>query len=197
MIALLAAQNTKAYWYLTRGSGAVATILLSLSMVLGVMTSMGVTTRQIPRFLVQGLHRNVSLLVVVFVVLHVATTVIDGFVKIGWIDAIVPFRSGYHAWWVGLGTLSLDLLLAVVATSVLRVHISYSTWRLVHWASYASWPIAMWHGFELGSDRHAPWMLWVNVVCLVAVVGAIFARLWTGGGVTDPRLPAYRRPVRR
>ena len=40
-------------------------------------------------------------------------------------------------------------------------------------------------------------MLWVNGVCLVAVVGAIFARLWTGGGVTDPRLPAYPEDLHR
>jgi sulfoxide reductase heme-binding subunit YedZ len=197
MTLLLAAQDTKAYWYLTRGSGAAATILLSASMVLGVMTSLGVTTRQIPRFLVQGLHRNVSLFVIVFIALHVATTVVDGFVKIGWIDAVVPFRSGYHAWWVGLGTLSLDLILAVTITSLLRARMTYSAWRMVHWASYASWPIAMIHGFEVGSDRHATWMIWVNVICLFAVLIAVLARLWATDSVADPRLPAYRGPARR
>ena len=197
MSAILAAQNTKAYWYLTRGSGAVATILLSASMVLGILTSLGFTARQIPRFLVQGLHRNVSLLVVVFVAIHVATTIVDGFVKIGWIDAIVPFRSGYHAWWVGLGTLSFDLLLAVIITSLLRVRMTYSSWRFVHWASYVSWPIAMVHGFEIGSDRHATWMIWVNIICLFAVLVAVLVRLWGTDNVADPRLPAYRRPARR
>ena len=193
MIALLAVQDTKAYWYLTRGSGAVATILLSASIVLGVLASTGFTTVRVPRFLVQGLHRNVSLVVLVFLAIHIATTVVDGFVAIGWVDAIVPFRSGYHAFWVGLGTLSLDLMIAVIISSLLRVRMSYVTWRWIHWLSYASWPVAMLHGFEVGSDRHAAWMLWVNGACLVIVLGAVLARLWTLDPVRDARLPAYRR----
>ncbi len=192
MITLLAAQNTKAFWYLTRGSGAVATILLSASIVLGVMTSVGFTTPRLPRFLVQGLHRNVSLLVLVFLAIHVATTIFDGYVAIGWFDAIVPFISGYHPFWVGIGTLSVDLVLAVVISSLLRVRMSYPSWRLIHWLSYVSWPLAMVHGFEVGSDRHGAWMLWVDIICLVAVIGAVFVRLWTLDDANDRRLPAYR-----
>lgn len=193
VIALIAAQDTKAYWYLTRGSGAVSTILLSASMVLGVLTSTGFTTLRVPRFLVQGLHRNVSLVVLIFIAIHIATTVVDGFVAIGWLDAVIPFRSGYHAFWTGLGTLSLDLMLAVIISSVTRVHLTHTTWRWIHWLSYASWPIAMLHGFEVGSDRHAAWMLWVNGTCLAVVAAAVLARLGTLTRVRDARLPAYRR----
>ena len=192
MSSLTALQDTKNFWYLSRGSGAVATLLFTLSVVLGILASVGYSARLIPRFLLQGVHRNVSLLVVVFTLLHAVMIVLDGFVDIGWIDVFVPFRAGYQPWWVGLGTLAFDALIAVTVSSLARTWLSYRVWRGVHWAAYGAWPIAVLHGLKIGSDRNAAWLIWLHVGCIAAVAGFGFVRVWAAATHADPRLPAYR-----
>lgn len=172
-----AVANGKAMWYLTRGSGIVALLLVTASVVLGILTSGRWEALRWPRFVIERLHRNISLLVVVFIAIHVATTVVDGFVPIGWLDAIIPFRSGYRPVWVGLGTLAVDLLLAITITSLLRVRIGHRTWRVVHLLSYAMWPTAVIHGLGSGTDAAATWMVGLTGASLAAVAIALWWRL--------------------
>ena len=133
-----------------------------------------------PRFLSQDLHRNLSLLCLAFLGVHVATTVLDGYVPIGLLDVFVPFRSPYRPLYVGLGALGLDLLLAVLVTSALRHRIGYGSWRFVHWLAYLCWPIAVIHGLGSGTDSQLPVVLVVEAVCTAAVLGAFAWRMTTG-----------------
>ena len=188
-IALMAAassvtSSSKALWYLTRGTGLVAMVLLSASVVLGVLEINRWATPAWPRFVTAGLHKNVSLLSVAFVAVHVATTVVDGFAPIGWLDAVVPLHSPYRPIWLGLGAVATDLLMAVIVTSLLRRRIGYLAWRVVHWAAYAAWPVAVVHGLGTGSDSSHGWALAVYAACLVAVAGSVLWRVtagWTPG----------------
>ena len=143
-----------AFWYLTRSTGVVAYVLLSAAVVLGIVTTVGPGSRRWPRFATQGLHRTVSLLCVIFVSLHVVTTVADGYVPIGIVDALVPFHTPYRPLWIGLGAMSFDFLLAVAITSLLRRHLGLAAWRGVHWLAYACWPVASVARARLG-DRLA------------------------------------------
>ena len=183
-----AAVGGKAFWFLTRASGLVAIVLLSATIVLGVVASVGWTTERWPRFLSQDVHRNVSLLCIVFVGIHVVTTVADGYVPIGVLDVFVPFRSAYRPIYLGLGALCLDLLLAVLVTSALRHRIGYGSWRFVHWLAYLCWPIALVHGLGSGTDTPLPVVLFVEAVCTLAVLAALARRLTTGRS-----LPVGRR----
>jgi len=170
----------KAFWYLTRASGLVALVLLSATILIGVVASVGWTTERWPRFLSQDLHRNLSLLCLAFLGIHVATTVLDGYVPIGLLDVFVPFRSPYRPLYVGLGALGLDLLLAVMVTSALRHRIGYGSWRFVHWLAYLCWPIAVIHGLGSGTDTQLPVVLVVEAGCTAAVLGAFAWRMTTG-----------------
>jgi predicted ferric reductase len=173
---IVAAASTKALWYLSRGSGVVSLVLLTVSTVLGVTTAMRWATARWPRFIVEGLHKNASLLSVVFLAIHIATAVLDGYVPIRWIDAVVPFAGQYKPFWLGLGAVVFDLLLAVIVTSLLRVRVGYRVWRAVHWAAYACWPIAVVHGLGTGSDSGQRWMQIIDIVAIAAVAAAVFAR---------------------
>jgi sulfoxide reductase heme-binding subunit YedZ len=179
-VTILATTGTQAMWYLTRGSGAVALVLLTLALALGVADVRRVRTPQLPRFFVDGLHRTLSLLSIVFVVVHVLTTVLDGFAPVSVIDAIIPFVSAYRPIWLGLGAIAFDLMLAVAITSLIRRRIGHRLWRGVHWASYGSWPIAVVHGFGSGSDARTGWLLALTVVCLLVVLTAALIRLRAG-----------------
>jgi sulfoxide reductase heme-binding subunit YedZ len=171
-----------AYWYLTRASGTVALILLTLSVVLGVLDVEQYKTKRMPRFVVDGLHRTASLLAVVFLVIHIVTAVLDKFAAIPLIDAIVPFVGSYRPLWLGLGAVSFDLLLAVLITSLMRRWLGYRAWRLTHWLAYGSWPIALVHGLGTGSDIKTVWLLAINGACLVVVMVAVCMRALNGWG---------------
>ena len=171
---------SQALWYLTRGTGLVALVLLTGSVALGVTTTVGWSAPRWPRFVTLGLHRNLSLLAVVFLGVHIASTVVDGFAPIGWLDAVVPFRSPYRPIWLGLGALAVDLLLAVVITSLLRRHLSLTVWRAVHWTTWAAWPVALVHALGTGSDAGAVWAQAAFVVCTLVVLAACWWRIAVG-----------------
>ncbi len=174
---ILALLSKQSLWFASRGTGVVSILLLTASVVLGVITSVRFETRRIPRFVTLGLHRNISLLVIVFVTAHIATSIVDGFIHIGALDAFVPFRSPYRAVWLGLGTVAADLLIALTLTSVLRVRIGLSIWRAVHWLAYVSWPIALMHGLGAGSDTTAQWMRVLDGFAVLMVVAVVIWRV--------------------
>jgi predicted ferric reductase len=180
--------GSTALWYLTRATGLVSLVLLSATVVLGVVSSVGWTTERWPRFLSQAVHRNLSLFCLVLVGLHVVTTVADGYVPIGYLDAVIPFRTPYRPLWVGFGALAFDMLLAVAITSGLRRRIGTRIWRNVHWLAYVCWPIALLHGLGAGTDARLSLALAITGLCVVSVVGAIGWRL-----VTGPSILARRR----
>jgi sulfoxide reductase heme-binding subunit YedZ len=164
-------------WYTTRGAGAVSLVLLSAVVVLGVMSSLRFEVPSWPRFLTTGLHRNLSLTAVVFLALHIVTAVVDPFTHLGWLAAVVPFSSYYRTFWLGLGVIAFELLIAITVTSLVRGLIGLSAWRAIHWLSYASWPIAVLHGVGTGTDTLSTWMLAIDGVCIAAVAGSVAARL--------------------
>jgi methionine sulfoxide reductase heme-binding subunit len=180
MSAPLAAAGPSLYWYLTRSTGAMALLLLTAAIVLGVVDVRRWSSPRWPRFVIDSLHRNVSLLAMAFLVAHILTSVLDSFAPISLSDAFIPFVGSYRPFWLGLGAVAFDLILAVTVTSLLRARIGYSTWRALHWLTYASWPIALLHGLGTGSDAKSSWLLLLSGGCLVAVLAALLTRAIAG-----------------
>jgi methionine sulfoxide reductase heme-binding subunit len=164
-------------WYTTRGAGAVSLVLLSVVVVLGLLARVRFESRGWPRFLSAAVHRDLALMTLVFLLLHIVTAVVDPFTHLGLVAALVPFGSYYRTLWLGLGTIAFELLIAIVATSLLRQHIGARLWRGIHWLAYLSWPVAVIHGIGTGTDGTAVWMLAIDVVCVAAVAGALLWRL--------------------
>jgi sulfoxide reductase heme-binding subunit YedZ len=172
-----AASGVSPLWYATRATGVVALVLLTITVILGIAGTARFTAPGLPRVVTAGLHRNVSLLVLALLTVHVLTTVLDSYARIGLASAIIPFTSNYRGLWLGLGTVAFDLLLAVTVTSLLRDRLSYRTWRAVHFLSYACWPIALWHGLGTGTDSELSWLLLLDALCVAGVAGAAWWRL--------------------
>lgn len=164
-------------WYATRAAGLVTLVLLTAGLVLGILNAGRFASRRWPRFLVQGLHKNLSLLALLFLALHVGTTVIDTYTPIGLQDAVVPFLSSYKRWWLGLGALASDLMLTLVITSLVRQRIGPRLWRLVHWAGYLCWPVAIVHGLGIGTDHSARWVLVLTFTCIGSVLVSVAYRV--------------------
>jgi methionine sulfoxide reductase heme-binding subunit len=170
--------NDSLVWYTTRGAGAVSLLLLSGVVALGVLSAVRFEAPGWPRFVTTALHRNLSLTAVVFLALHIVTAVTDPFAHLGLVVALVPFTSWYRAFWVGLGTIALELVVAVAASSLVRRWLGHRAWRGVHWLAYAAWPVALVHGIGAGTDGSSDWMIAIDVVCAGAVLTAVAGRLF-------------------
>src|SRR5436305_14900190 len=168
-------------WYATRGAGVVTLILLSGVVVLGIVSSMRWQTPAWPRFLTTGFHRNLALTTLAFLALHIVTAVVDPFTALGWNAALIPFSSSYRRFWLGLGVVAVYLILAIVVTSLVRPLFGYRCWRIVHWLTYAMWPLALIHGSGTVSDARFPWMAVIEAGCVLSVIIAI---VWRSGRVS-------------
>jgi sulfoxide reductase heme-binding subunit YedZ len=180
-----ATSGGSALWFLSRGTGVVVLVLLTVVVVLGVLSRRGTGPGR-HTFVLTAIHRNASLLAVVLLVVHVVTAVLDPYAPIRVMDAVVPFTSAYRPIWLGLGALASDLLVALIATSLLRVRLGLRSWRAIHWSAYLAWPVALVHGVGTGSDTRRIWNLLVVGACLAAVVVATLMRA---------RIMARRLPV--
>jgi predicted ferric reductase len=192
--------NSTYLWYTTRASGIVSLILLTLTMVLGLTTTSRARSRNWPGFAQQEIHRRISILAVVFLAIHVVTSLLDTYVHIGWFAFVVPFTSPYSRFWVGLGTIALDLMVAVFVSSLLRARLKPGTWRGIHWLAYASWPIALAHTFGIGTDSTEHWVIALGALCVLSVGLALVWRMRAMGkrqamvsNETSQVLPLSRR----
>jgi sulfoxide reductase heme-binding subunit YedZ len=174
--------SSTALWYASRATGVVALLLLTAVMLLGLLVTRQGRLAGLPRFAVSGLHRNLSLLATAFVVVHVLSAVTDGYVSIPVTAAVIPLTSPYERLWLGIGTVSFDLMLAAVVTSLLRHRLSRRAWRAVHLTAYVSWPVAWLHSVFSGGDlRHGP-LLFLAIACAVAVIAAALWRASEAAG---------------
>ncbi len=167
-----AISSTTALWYASRATGVVALGLLTAVMVLGITVQGRGRLPGLPRFGVTSLHRSLSLLAVVFVAVHVITAIADPYVTIGIAAAVIPFTSPYETFWLGVGAVGLDLMIALIATSLVRVRLGRRSWRAVHWLAYATWPVAFAHGIGAATDMRSGLLLAFAAGCALAVVTA-------------------------
>jgi predicted ferric reductase len=165
------------FWYAARGLGLVLLLTLTATVALGIVTSVRWRSESWPRFVTGELHRNLSLVGLTLLPLHGLAVILDSYARLGLRDITIPFASAYRPLWLGLGVLAGELLIAVVVTSLVRGHLGHRLWRLVHWAVYAAWPLALLHGLGTGSDTRAGWALAVYAGCAAVVLIAVLTRL--------------------
>jgi sulfoxide reductase heme-binding subunit YedZ len=175
-LTLASPASGSAMWYLNRGTGMVLLVLFTIVVVLGILTRRGARPGGTPVFVMATLHRNASLLATALLAVHVTTAVLDSYAPIRVVDALIPFVSQYRPLWLGLGALALDLLIALVVTSLLRVQIGVRRWRAVHWLAYLAWPVAVLHGLGTGTDTPSSWALLITATCVLAVVVSVAVR---------------------
>jgi sulfoxide reductase heme-binding subunit YedZ len=170
-------EDAPVLWYANRASGFVLLALLSATTVAGVLAGAVPGSREWPRAATQAMHRNIGLLSAAFLAVHVVAVVVDEFVDLKWWQAIIPFTSAYEHNWIGIGVVALDLMLAVIITSLLRHRLGHRTWRGIHLLSYGAWALGAAHGLAMGTDATTRWGVAFTAVCALAVAAAIGARL--------------------
>jgi methionine sulfoxide reductase heme-binding subunit len=169
--------GTTAFWYASRATGVVSLLLLTAVLVLGILVNRQGRLPGLPRFAVTSLHRNISLLAVAFIAVHVVTAVLDSYVSIPILAGVVPFASSYERGWLALGAVSFDIMLAMIITSLLRGRLNRVLWRAVHLLAYLCWPVAFAHSIGSSRDLQHGWLLDLAVGCALVVAAAAAWRL--------------------
>ncbi len=162
-------------WYTTRATGMVAMVLFTIVVALGTLVANRIGGTIIGRFEINELHRSMSIVAIVFLAIHIATTVLDSYVPTGVISIFVPMTSIYKRVPVGVGAVALDLILAVWISSLLKVRIANTTWRFIHWFSWLGFATSIVHAFLTGTDSRKSWGLVLVVACSSVV---FVAALW-------------------
>lgn len=174
---MLSILGTQIMWYVTRSSGFIALLLLTMTVVLGVSSAQKVKVGKIPRVYFAELHRSIALFALVLLAIHIFTAVVDPFTKLGWTTAFDPFGRTYRPLYLGIGVTAFDLLLAILVTSLLRDRLKQRTWKKLHFLSYVIWVFAVVHGLGTGTDSHYSFALAIYGVCLLAVVISVWVRI--------------------
>jgi sulfoxide reductase heme-binding subunit YedZ len=165
--------NALPVWYLMRATGVVSLLLLTVAFALGIATSNRWHPTGSRLYVTTTLHRNASLLAVAFLVVRVVTALVDLDAGVGLVSVIFPVGPG----WLAVGTLALDLVAALVLTSLVRRRLGYRVWRAIHWAAYGTWPLAIAHGLGMGSDGGTWWLDAVAIACIATMAAAVTWRL--------------------
>lgn len=186
---ILLASSPSPLWFATRGAGIVTLLLLTGVVALGILTAGSAARSRVwPRFVSAGLHRNLSLFALAFLGAHIVLAIADPYAQLGWKDAAIPFVSNYRPFWLGLGVIAGELVLALVITSALRPLLGFRAWKTIHWLAYASWPVAILHALGTGTDAPLQWNLALVAACALVVIASI---LWRVGPATG-QYPALR-----
>lgn len=167
-------------WYIARGAGLAALLLLSATTCLGALMSRRSTPG--PRIVLHYVHRVTASLGLAVLALHLGTILADSYAGVGWVGALVPFRSGYRPNWVALGTLAAYLFVLAAAIGFARARFAASAtatrvWRALHALAYLAWGAAMLHGLNTGTDSGLPWVRLLYLACAIAVVLGLAIRM--------------------
>ena len=157
----LLGSDPKAFWYLSRGSAFVALSLLWLSMALGltITNKMARAWPGVPAAF--AIHEYVSLLGLGFSIFHALILLGDHYIKFNLAQVVVPFAaSSYRPLMVGFGQLGFYVWLIVALSFYVRPHIGQKTWRAIHYISFFTYLMALYHGITSGTDTSTSWATW-------------------------------------
>ncbi|MDT4939867.1 MAG: hypothetical protein QOG80_3538 [Pseudonocardiales bacterium] len=189
-------------WYIARGAGLAALVLLTASICLGALMSGRVSARPDARVITQYTHRFVATVALAVLGLHIAMILADSFAHVSFVGAVVPFSAQYRPLWVGLGTIAAYCMVLSATTGYLRRRLAGSPraaaiWRVLHGTAYAGWALAMLHGLRSGTDAHVGWVRWLYLGCLAAVVLSATVRFMAATPRDEDRLVGTHRDAAR
>ncbi|GAC1637620.1 MAG: hypothetical protein NVS4B2_26470 [Chloroflexota bacterium] len=192
VVGLVSPQSVTLYWYIVRASGFVAYLLLTTGVLSGLLLSLRWRSNAWPRLLTEEMHQFLQLTGIVFLAIHVLSTLLDTFIRFQWYEVLIPFMGPYRVVWMACGIIAMYLAMALAFSIYMRRKIGYRAWRTLHYAGFAAWLLALAHGLTTGTDTRTVWGMAVYAMSAAAVTGLLAVRL--GGVPLRVGRPPYPRP---
>jgi sulfoxide reductase heme-binding subunit YedZ len=179
------------WWLAARSAGIVAFLLITASVVLGLLLASKMTRRPgLKRDLVK-IHQQVALTALVAIGAHGVFLLGDAWLKPGLTGITIPFTLEYRPIWTGLGILAGYLALLLGPTFYWRRRIGARRWRQIHRATVAVFLLAVLHSLGSGTDGASAWFRVMVLGSAAIVLTLVVVRY-----VPRPRrAPAARAPA--
>jgi DMSO/TMAO reductase YedYZ heme-binding membrane subunit len=180
-------------WFLIRGSGIGAIVLMSASVMWGLMVSSKVFGRAIKARGLTWLHESLSISAIFAIVVHVVAVSRDDFIKFTWPELLVPGMSEWEPIAAAFGVMSFWTTLIVALCFYIKKRFGQWNWRRLHFLSFGAFGAGIAHAVMGGTDIDSPWVagLYAGVVVGVLLLTAI---RMVGGSATKPARAIPSRP---
>jgi predicted ferric reductase len=163
--------SSNTVWYLIRASGVVAHVLLTLSIISGLLITNRVLPSGQPRVDAFEVHDFTALLTLAFVSVHIVGLLLDAYIGFSAAQVLIPFTSDFRPLAVSAGILGLYVTGVVYASLWFRKRIGYQTWRNLHYGSFGAYALITLHGLFSGTDTGMAWMIPIYPAAVVLVAG--------------------------
>jgi predicted ferric reductase len=171
-------------WYLTRATAVAAYVALTISVVLGMLRTVGRQASERVPWSVNELHQVMAILSGLLVLAHLLSILFDSYIPFTLWNLLLPFSEPYKEPYTRLGVFALYAMVLVLLSSWLRRRISYRAWRTIHYVSFIAFALATAHGIFTGSDVDEPWMRAVYGASAAIVTFLILVRVFAGAPAT-------------
>jgi len=192
------AAGTTSFWYLSRGTGFVAYLLLWGSVTWGLLLSTGTGRAWMRPPQLLDAHQFLSAAGAGFACFHGLVLMGDRYVSFPLRAVILPFGGSYEPLLVAFGQIAVWLSLLLIASFHVRRHIGGRLWRRLHYASFMAFWLAFAHGLLLGTEQTTAWALVVYMTTASVVIFLTFCRVLATAraqavlvGDTAPNSAAY------
>jgi predicted ferric reductase len=166
-------------WYTIRATGIIAYLLLTASVVAGLMMTNRALPAGQPRVDLFDVHSFTALLAIVFGGVHGLALLLDTFIGFTPAQILIPFISSYEPFGVGIGIISLYLTGGIYASFWAKRFIGHRAWRALHFGSFLGFLMAAGHGILSGSDSGSTWILGMYGLSIAVVIGLTARRIST------------------
>lgn len=157
MLAFLFSGQT--IWIIARATGVASLVALAIAMLTGMAMRPKALTWLSTNRAVSELHEYATFLWLPLGLAHVIALLLDPYAKVGLLDLVIPFAMPYGAFAIGLGTVSLQLVIVVAIAAWSRASLTRGQWLWFHRLSYFAFAAAFLHGVLSGTDLAYPWLM--------------------------------------
>jgi methionine sulfoxide reductase heme-binding subunit len=188
---------------LARVFGIAGVMLLTASAVLGVLLASRAAQRlRLLKGRTFRIHRLLSVLGAGLLLAHPVPAVLAReMTGVSLAAVFVPFAAEKLAFNITFGALALDILLVVLASSLLIKRLPRKVWRRLHYGAYAVLVLGLYHGLLIPNDfgpaaRYAPVdpLAFDKVLVELAIGGILLGSVWrVATAVHQQTVPRGRR----
>ena len=144
------------FWVLARVAGLSSYAALAIALVTGIALRTAVFDWLGSNRVVRSLHEYTIVLWIPLALIHIGSLLLDSTARIAWLDVFVPFHSVYGTLGIGLGALSLDVLLLVSVAAYLKRRMRKGVWVWIHRLAYGAFALVFLHAVLSGTDFSDP-----------------------------------------
>ena len=189
------------WWYVTRASALIAWVLMTASVLWGILLSTRVMRKVDNPAWLQDLHRYLGGVMLIMVALHMVSLMLDPWLKFTIVEELVPFGTDFKPLPIALGIIAMYLLVAVQGSSLIMNRLPRKFWKGLHYSSYAALLLVALHAGWSGTDTSTWWYRALAIVLIAVATIAVLVRVivgtrFKGGGTTAAPQPAADAPAR-